>query len=662
MTIESPSGRPILSPSVTGSINRRLGLAFLAFLCIILVVGGLCSFLAWSILSIAQEIPVQSHHIAVTEDIHATMLHAIREVDRAVIQGNPEPQSHLDALSARAASMIASYMESHRTTEEPFPEQQKEMTLIRTLEKLHTDLDAAAARIVARVSTTTRAAPEDLATLDAVAQQLPEFTHQLNEIHHAKVRRLVAAGVGRMKVVLGAYAAFLALGGACVILGVLLFSRTVAMPLRHLVSATHDIAAGKFGKRVGVGSRDEIGQLSQSFNAMVETLQRREAELRGVQGELRRRVMETRALYQIGMEISSMRGLTEILQSVVEKARALLQSEGAALCLFRTDGRGLEIHAASGSWSASGLRTDAGHADCLAAVGGCLEPGAPSCSLRKTLEGGPRGACFASPLRCGNAVLGVLCVGWEEARDLPVFHRELLDGLAGQAAIAIDNARLYDDVKSLATIRERERIAREIHDGFAQNVGFLHLRLKTLEDRLRAGNQPPTLVELTNMRIVAKRVYADARQSILGLRTVIPRELGLIPALAAYLREFSQQSGIATELRDGDARAARFSAEAEVQIIRVIQEALANVRKHAGARHAWVTFTFDEEVGRVTVADDGIGFHADTVRGDSASHFGLRTMRERAEGAGGQLEVCSAPGAGTRVVAHIPLMKPGGLS
>jgi signal transduction histidine kinase len=171
--------------------------------------------------------------------------------------------------------------------------------------------------------------------------------------------------------------------------------------------------------------------------------------------------------------------------------------------------------------------------------------------------------------------------------------------------------------------------------------------------------RPPNLEELADVRTVAKRAYGDVRQCIFGLRTVGSKERGLIPILTEYLRDFSQQSGIQTELQDGDPRTTRFAPEAEIQLVRVIQEALTNVRKHAGAHRAWVRFTLDGDMGCVTIADDGIGFRVESMTGNNGKRFGLRTMRERTEGLGGSLEIRSAPGQGTQVVARIPLAKQG---
>lgn len=639
----------------SGSISRRLGLAVAAFFLLILAIGGLSSLLAWSILSNTREILEQSHHIEVTETIHATIHHLIREVDWAVIERSLDRQSHMRDLTNRAASMIAAFLDEHLKEEEPFAEREAEIARIRAIQKLYYDLDAALNRIIARVAVKGRAGPEDLQVLDLVAHQIPPLAQQLNEIHQAKIRRLITKGIIRMKVILGAYLAFLLIGGSCVILGIILFSRTVALPLRRLASATLGIAAGDFGKRVPIGSRDEIGQLSQSFNDMAEALQRRERELQKAQAELSRRVMETQALYRIGVEISSMLELDKVLHSVVEKGRALLQSEGAALCLFQPEGEGLEVRAVGGPVERSGLALEAGRPRCLTQSGGCLWPGPDPCSICILLEGRPPGAGLAAPLMRGENIIGALCVGRKEVQAFQPEDRELLDGLAAQAAIAIENARLYAEVKSLATLEERERIAREIHDGMAQAVGYLHFRLKTLEDRLNSSHRPPSLTELTELRVAAGKAYEDIRQSIFGLRTAVSKGLGLIPILTEYLHEFSQQSGISVELQDEDESASRFSPETEIQLIRVIQEALTNVRKHANARHAWVRFAPEGSMSRVAISDDGTGFSVGSLTADSRRHFGLRTMRERLEGVGGRLEITSAPGQGTQVVARIPL-------
>jgi signal transduction histidine kinase len=275
------------------------------------------------------------------------------------------------------------------------------------------------------------------------------------------------------------------------------------------------------------------------------------------------------------------------------------------------------------------------------------------------LDNGSPAIGLVAPLKRGKEVLGGLCVGWKEERRFQPEDRELLEGLAAQAAIAIENARLYKQVKSLATLQERERLAREMHDGLAQAVGYLHFRLKTLEDRLENRGQAPHAAELAEMRTTARKAYEDIRQSVFDLRTVVAKGLGLIPILTEYLHEFSQQSGIQVKLENGDARATRFSPDSEIQLIRVIQEALANVRKHANARHAWVQFALDGDMGRVTIADDGLGFAVESVRGTDRRRFGLQTMRERAEALGGSLEVLSSLGKGTQVVVRIPLAPQG---
>jgi len=190
-----------------------------------------------------------------------------------------------------------------------------------------------------------------------------------------------------------------------------------------------------------------------------------------------------------------------------------------------------------------------------------------------------------------------------------------------------------------------------MHDGFAQSLALLSLKLQTA---LALPDTPPAVVDLLQeMSDVTQQAYQDVRQTIFGLRTFVSRGLGLEPALTEYLHEFSVQNGIAVDLDIGDGALARLPKDSEVQVVRIIQEALVNVRKHAAAGHASVRFCRDRGLIRILIEDDGAGWDPAQAQ-KSALHFGLQTMRERAEGLGGRLEVHSAPGQGTRIVASIP--------
>jgi PAS domain S-box-containing protein len=230
---------------------------------------------------------------------------------------------------------------------------------------------------------------------------------------------------------------------------------------------------------------------------------------------------------------------------------------------------------------------------------------------------------------------------------------ETLGLFADQAAITIENARLYQEVQSLAIVKERQRLAREMHDSFAQTLGLLHLQLgKVREDH--AGIDPHLTAALNDLTRMSEHAYDELRQSIFGLRTMVSRGLGWIPTLTEYLHEFSTRTGIRVTLQTSEEVPDRLPPATEVQFVRIIQEALANVQKHARADHARVRLEREAPWLRVTIEDNGQGFQRDGSDVGKPNHFGLQTMRERAESLGGRLEIVSAPGSGTRVIATVP--------
>jgi len=210
-------------------------------------------------------------------------------------------------------------------------------------------------------------------------------------------------------------------------------------------------------------------------------------------------------------------------------------------------------------------------------------------------------------------------------------------------------------LKELTMLEERERIAREMHDGLAQQLGYLYIKIGQLE--MGAPSEPASLIaeELRGVKRVAAAAYGEVRQAIFGLKMMVSRDLGLIPTLTEYLHEFSQETGISVELKVADEATTKLSAHAEVQLIRIIQEALANIRKHAHAKRAWVIFETEGDKAKITVQDDGRGFDSRDAARLSRASFGLQSMRERAELAGGTSAVESQQGKGTSLIVRLPI-------
>jgi signal transduction histidine kinase len=235
---------------------------------------------------------------------------------------------------------------------------------------------------------------------------------------------------------------------------------------------------------------------------------------------------------------------------------------------------------------------------------------------------------------------------------------ELLRLFAAQAAVAMENARLHAEVQGLAAADERERIARELLDSLAQALGYVRLRASAARDSLNRDDRALAAEAMVQIISVAGDAYADVREAILGLRSRVEGERALTTALEEYLQQYRLQTGVEAQLQaEPGAEQARAAPGAEAQLLRIIQEALANVRKHANAARVWVrlgvTLGLDGPHLWATVEDDGDGF--DPARLPGGACYGLLTMRERAESVGGRVQVESEPSHGTRVTIELPL-------
>lgn len=214
-------------------------------------------------------------------------------------------------------------------------------------------------------------------------------------------------------------------------------------------------------------------------------------------------------------------------------------------------------------------------------------------------------------------------------------------------------------VQDLAVLEERDRLAREMHDGFAQALSVLNLNARAARQAMMAGDTAEVTRTLDVLDHIVDLAYADVREAISGLRTLVSHEEGLIATVNQYLEEFSLQYGITTELQVEGVEDTLFTATQEIQVLRIIQEALSNVRKHADADRVQVRFQQIDHQAQITVADDGTGFDLAAVERVGRRTFGLAIMRERAESLGGFFCLETRPGAGTTVIVRIPLEQEG---
>jgi len=380
------------------------------------------------------------------------------------------------------------------------------------------------------------------------------------------------------------------------------------------------------------------------------------------QSEARRAAEDwTHALVGISRGVANMEDIDRVLADIVDKARHLLDADVAALALWDEAGRGLELKCSA---TASGIGTASGPPKLIddAVITQVVRDGRPRHIPEQTSErkdwlcpvlGRKTASACVVPLRLNERSLGGLWVGREADRSFTADDLSGLERLADQTVIALEHALMAARLQSLAVIEERARIAREMHDGLAQVLGYLSLQMQTLEALVRRGDNAATLVELKQARAHILEAQADVREDILSLRTTLAGDIGLLPALQQYVAEFEVQTGIAVELLNTAASQPSLSPLAEAQLVRIVQEALTNVRKHAGASRVEVRLDSGEGTLRVAVADNGCGI-AEPKNG--RWRFGLSTMRERAESVGGGLAIRSAPGAGTTVEAWLPLL------
>ena len=364
--------------------------------------------------------------------------------------------------------------------------------------------------------------------------------------------------------------------------------------------------------------------------------------LRARNVNLERRAASAHALHRVSVAIAALADLDEILRAIVDQARALLDVDVAVLVTSGADG---EAHVAAVSGPDGSVDRTGGFAGSGAGVSRFVRPDLVTARLE-------------APLQRAGETIGLLMVGSSQSRGFEIDEVETLSSLANQAAIAIENARLQARLRELAVDAERERIAREMHDGLAQVLGYVNTKSQAIEELLVAGRTTEARGLLAELAAAARSIYVDVREAILGLRSPVVPGVGLVAAVEDYAGRYAEASKIAVRV-DATATARRLDLApgAEAQVFRIVQEALTNVRKHSGAGRVEISFAAGDGSFDVVIADDGHGITGAAAPAD-LPRYGIEAMRERAQSIGGTVEWTSPAAGGCRVELRVAVEAP----
>ncbi len=251
---------------------------------------------------------------------------------------------------------------------------------------------------------------------------------------------------------------------------------------------------------------------------------------------------------------------------------------------------------------------------------------------------------LATPLRARGALVGLLLLEADPQLPYAERHQRLLVGLADVLALTIDNGRLFGRLRSFGAEAERNRIARDLHDRLGQWLTYIGLEL----ERIMRHDGTAQSDDIDRLHHDVQSAMTELRETLRDLRTTISAERGFDVVATEVLARFRERTGLATVI-DITTPGARLDLETEHELLRILQEALHNIDKHAAAKEVDVRWAVTETGARLQITDDGRGFDQDSPRSGS---FGLVGMRERAVGIGASLDIQSRPGAGTTVVVE----------
>ena len=462
----------------------------------------------------------------------------------------------------------------------------------------------------------------------------------------------------------------LAITGFLVITAVALIwymGRSVIQPLRAFTQTVQTMSATNLSARVPVTSQDEIGQLSGSFNTMADDLEVAQRQLSEAHEQLEqryraraekddRRAEQVRQIFDLRQQLNTIGDVPTLMGYV---ASSLQQAfEYFCVNVFLADASSGELRLVAGAGDYTG-EVPLGRA--IHSGDGIVGQVLQSCQPRlvsdvwreprfiEMAELADTRAELAVPINIGAVTLGVLDIQCNKEYGLDEMDLFTAQAVADQLANVLENDRLAEETRELAILDERNRMAREIHDTLAQGFTGIVLQMEAAEQVLYADPESVSM-HIDRARSLARESLNEARRSVWALRPEALEERNLSEPLQRETERLSRD-GVVTAQFETSGNPRRLPTEVEDALLRICQEALANIRKHASATAAIVHLDFVKDNVELRIRDDGSGFDAASTHEGS---FGLIGMSERARQCGGTTTVTSEKGKGTIVAITIP--------
>ena len=450
--------------------------------------------------------------------------------------------------------------------------------------------------------------------------------------------------------------------------GVLLLSfafhsarRDLLTPLSELRDWVNQMRNGHLSARLPESLQPDFSKLYRDINLLGERLESLSLDLQSEVAKQTRRIKQKNhsleILYDVAANINAARDLEELLTRFLHTLKNAVDARAGMVRMLTSDGN-MQLIASSGldqevikreqlisvERCLCGKAAQSGEVYALDDLQGCGQfVGRPFFDDKKV-------EMIAVPLRYRGKILGVYNLfteqhGLVEREDV----KNLLTSIGHHLGMAIEKARLDEEANLLSIMEERTRLANELHDSLAQSLASLKFQVRVLDELLHSGDESALWQELELIENSLDEAYTELRELIAHFRAPVDKR-GLVPAVEQAVERFRRDSGTSAFLQlEWDE--ANLPAEVDVQVLRIIQEALANIRKHSEANAVRVLMRAGKDGHyMVLIEDDGIGIQEREIDGGPGEHLGLKILQERSARIGGDLKIESEAGEGTRVI------------